>query len=421
MSPSNCQVVDRDDPRASQLQPLLRSESIKTVSQRGSWICPLSSSRRTSRYLNELCTPLVYSELDILPRPAAMHNIAFILSHYPEHVRRLRIGITRDYTRHSRGDEYDRLILEALRVCLHTTSLGIYFDDTGSEVPTFTYEQYLKKLVGKVTALITRREISSLGIYSVDFEDNDTSWGSPTFGIRTILRALIPVLDGKSAVRRLVVAADTLNQDIYDGLQSKATSIQSLTFKASLAVYHVMGIAAKVCSAASASKWPRNTNLTHLRLMNCKNAYALHIPELVLHFSSLKFLLVTACGNEYDMIPPPRIAGWSQESTALWRQRPPLDVFHIEYMLEWAILAMGTIPSKTVIATSIRSGDLTRAFITDPELFPCLTCLRIEGTETKGGRGLPIAGELDEDLWQRGLKDRRGILVQEDADFLFNR
>jgi hypothetical protein len=357
-----------------------------------------------------------------------MHDMEFVLSHYSEHVRYLRIGAvstTTDYTQHSRGEECDRLIIEALRVCLHTTSLGIYFDDTGSEISTLACEQYMNKLVGGVTALITRGKISSLGIYSVGFEDNN-AWGQQSSGIGIILRALTPLLDRRSAVRRLVVAADMVNQDIYDELQSNVTSIHSLTFKASLAAYYhylvLVGIAAKVYSAMSASKWPRNANITHLRLINCKNVHATHIPELVRHFSSLEYLLVTACGHLYDVIPPPRMAGWSREPTALWRQRRPLNVFHIECMPEWAILAMGTIPSKTVIATSIRSGDLTRSFIMDPELFPCLTRLRIEGTKRPCGsrRGSPVASSPDTDLWQMELMSRRGILIQDDADFLFN-
>jgi hypothetical protein len=150
--------------------------------------------------------------------------------------------------------------------------------------------------------------------------------------------------------------------------------------------------------------------------MNCGNTPAHHIPELVRHFTSLKFLLVAEFSYDEEEIPPRRTV-WDQEANALWKQRPPFEAFHIERILEReiVIVAMGTIPSKTLIAASLYSGDLEGAFITDPDLFPYLDLLRIEGKRTEDGRG------SGQDPWQRKLSEERGILIQEEAEYLINR
>jgi hypothetical protein len=85
-------------------------------------------------------------------------------------------------------------------------------------------------------------------------------------------------------------------------------------------------------------------------------------------------------------------------------------------MLEWEILAMGTIPAKTVIAASIVPGHLGKAFTMDPDIFPGLTLLRIE---RKYMDGEPATST--EILWKEKLSQNRGIVVEADANWLVTR
>jgi hypothetical protein len=258
--------------------------------------------------------------------------------------------------------------------------------------------------------LATQGSVSSLGIGSLRVVRGGYGpYGTVPDGIRTLLSSLIPLLHLTPTIRHLEIACESLTPEMYTSIRSNVTGVHSLTFGGCLDRK-----LEDIWSFGPTNQWAVNTNLTHLRLIHCQSAYPPHIPELVRHFSSLRHLLVTTCGDFGDVRTVPQRDGWSREPNALWRQRPPLDVFHIEHMLEWEILAMGTIPTKTVIATSIRPGELGRSFITDPDIFPGLTLLRIEDTYLDGMSG-------DDVYWKEKFLQTRGVAVKQDAKWLVTR
>jgi hypothetical protein len=362
--------------------------------------------RRVNHYFKELCEPLFYTELDILPQRAAIQYASAVLSRHGNYVRHLSIVIPREHAGNARGDAYDRLIEEAVDVCRCITSLNVYYESEPYHYEaTPAYHEYMSRLGSKLTDLATQGSVSSLGIGSLGVVRSGYGpYGIIPLGIRTLLQSFLPLLHLTPTIRHLELACEAITPEIYTNIRSNATSLHSLTFGGCL-TRNLEGI----WNLESTSKWALNANLTHLRLIHCQIAYPPHIPELVRHFSSLKQLFVTTCGDFSDVRTVPH-AGWSREKNAIWRQRPPLDVFFFEHMLEWEILAMGTIPAKTVIATSIVHGHLGRSFTKDPEIFPGLTLLRIESSYEDG--------DGDDVLWKEKISQKRGIVVEANAKWL---
>ncbi|CAG8778732.1 12153_t:CDS:1, partial [Acaulospora colombiana] len=136
------------------------------------------------------------------------------------------------------------------------------------------------------------------------------------------------------------------------------------------------------------SYWGAYSNLTRLQLIDCGNVYPPQIAELICHFPSLEYFLISACGHGPSR-PHGREKGWSSQPSGWWNQRKPLTLMHIEHMLAWEMLVMGTIPALEIRTVSLYTGDLARTFMDDNEVFPHLKLLRAECLEGKrfGGRG----------------------------------
>jgi hypothetical protein len=87
--------------------------------------------------------------------------------------------------------------------------------------------------------------------------------------------------------------------------------------------------------------------------------------------------MISTCGDDSDVIPPPHPHDWSEKSYALCKIRPPLDVFHIEHMENWEIMALGVIPTKVLIVTTVKQYHLLSCLTEDPKLFPGIKVLRL--------------------------------------------
>jgi len=330
------------------------------------------------------------------------------LGQYATYVRTLRIVLALPLDEYE-GGMYRDVIHQAMSLCTNSTSLTIYYD----QLPGLPLREL--GFIDMAVALISRGNLRSLTISST--WAGDSSWWYRHImndGLAILLAGIVPTLDHFRQLRNLEITSGFISGDVYDGIRSKATFLDSLTFR------YCLGIAlGRIWDEGQIAKWAPNQNLTRLNLINCQNGYAPHIPSLIRHFSSLRHLFISACGDFSDVEPPPRQAGWNRESNALWKHRAPLDVLHIEHSLEWEILALGIIPTRTLVATSLIEGHLFGAFVLDEEIFPGLTLLKISNVSdnTLNDPRSPSHRSLQE--WERILK-LRNIELQEGAEWLVN-
>ena len=344
-----------------------------------------------------------------------MNIASTVLSRYGDHVRYLHLMVTKERISHPRSEEYNRLMVMALVACRRATSLALYYESKlQPEEETTTYRDLMAELSSKVMFRVTQGSLSSLALGSlIVLQRGYELFRGMPLELHSLLDSISLSLNQTPTLKHLEISCGSITLETYNNLRSRAIHLHSLTL-----VSCINSKLPKLWSFEGVSEWTCNAKLTHLRLIRCQSAYAPHIPELVRNFPALRHLLVSTCGSFSDVISPNRQLGWSREPDALWRHRMPLDTFFIEHMIKWEILAMGTIPAKTVIATSIRSGDLEASFLQDPEIFPCLTLLSIE--EKPVGRG--DAGPMGPDVeWRERVLASRGIELKADARWLITR
>jgi hypothetical protein len=87
----------------------------------------------------------------------------------------------------------------------------------------------------------------------------------------------------------------------------------------------------------------------------------------------------------------------------------------MEFMIQWEITIMGTIPTKEMIVTAIPVGELAICFNEDPELFPCLTTLRTEPPRAGSVPESPIPEEVYKCEQFNSILEERGVSRREDA------
>lgn len=342
-----------------------------------------------------------------------MHTARDVISKYGCHIRHLRIAVrdTRSEYRHSEVESYYQLILDTLDACQNTTSLALYY--ASSESPLS--ETFISNLNDRVTRMITKGSLSTLGVYSFSVITVGYSWYRVPRGIPALLKSVIPAIASTPSFKHLEIASESIPSDVYDDLRSKTASLHSLTLRSCIS-----SPLEKAWSPGNTQKWVPNANLTYLLLSNCQSVYPPHIPNLVQHFTSLKHLMISACGSHGDVVPPARAPNWCTLPDALWKQRPPLETAFIEHMLQWEIIAMGTIPAKTVIFTSIRRGNVETSFMEDPEIFPCLFVLRVEPDDTWKGRLVRAAGRPQSPIDWHHLLSGRKIRLEKNAKWIIN-
>jgi hypothetical protein len=363
---------------------------------------------RTSRYFHEICTPFVYFELDIFPKKCVISAASSSLGQYAGYIRNLRIIMAKPPDEDD-GEKYGLLIRQALSLCTSATSLTIYYDD----LPAFRLRAL--GLVDAVVSLMSRGRLRSLEVCSIPARAS-TWWYNHliSVGLVDLIARIIPPLGSSKELTTLEITSESLPSNIYDEIRSKSIFLESLTLRCCLAI--ALG---RLWDQDQISKWAPNQNLTRLNLINCQNGYAPHLPNLVRHFSSLKHLFISACGDFSDVETSPRKTGWSQESNALWKQRPPLDVLHIEHTLEWEIVAIGIIPTKTLVATSLGAGHLFGAFSLDEEIFPGLTVLKLDDIRSNIPTDVESPDYHGQTDWERILT-LRGVELKEGAQWLVN-
>jgi hypothetical protein len=360
---------------------------------------------RVNKQFEELCTPLLYQELNFLSSGITSQSIHyFVAANYGQHVRTLRIlinGIARQVPEES--------IVRILGYCPSITSLGLYFNSIHS--PTdFKLSSIIPDTVIK---MIKEGKLDGIGFYSSKVvQDNlvykDVPFARPLFD--EIARS-----ESATLLKRLDIALPRVPATTRELICSKFTSLQSLTVRKALR--HLDG---SIWSGGCCTIWASYGNLTSLQLIGCTSVYPPDVPELVQHFTSLQHLLVSACGDPSDVEPPPRPEGWSFMRTGWWHHRRPLKCLHLEHMIQWEILAMGTIPVEELIAVSLVATHLSSSFSVDPEIYPRLRVLRAESLETGFGNSYNREKEKKVAPGLQEICDKRAIELRRDGKWIIH-
>jgi hypothetical protein len=265
---------------------------------------------------------------------------------------------------------YDEAFSQALSTCNNLNSIGIYYDEASYG--------FISRIEETVVDLFEKESLKSFGIYWNRLLDYGASFFTdPDMYHHEALELLDAIARSPAASKAIVnldIAVPSLRPRTYDLIRSQLTSLKSLTVRRGF-----RDNLPRIWQMPSASLWAPNPNLTRLQLISCPNSYAVHIPHLVRHFKNLEHLAVSTCGHWTDEIMPnvPSKERYTYED-AICKVRKPLKSFHMEHMEDWEIVAMGEIPTETLLFTNTGGEHLTIAFRADRQLFPHAQCVRLE-------------------------------------------
>lgn len=241
------------------------------------------------------------------------------------------------------------------------TSLGVYYQDATEKWAEFN---------NTVMKALESGRISAFGVYSAASFSVYLQRVAPS-GATALLQSVTDANLLEQFIS-LDIVLETLEEEMYDRIRSQIGNVCSFTVRGAFRRW--LG---QIGDINQDKKWQPGQNLTNLQLIHCPNAYAPHIPQVLLFFPSLKTLFVAGCGEGNDRVPDIRAAGWSFKVDAAWGKRAPLETVRIECVANWEIIAMGTIHTRNLIITAIVGGSLSESF-KDEEIFPHLRTLQTE-------------------------------------------
>ncbi|KAG8833476.1 hypothetical protein FRC17_010651 [Serendipita sp. 399] len=343
----------------------------------------LISLSYTNRCFYRLCVPTIYSKVDLYNLQD--YRVAMNKTQYVQCLR-ISIGDNMAPRRKLEALDIDR-ILFVLGACANLNNLVIIYEPIyreqqqqgSSEKQTPVSIRFTSKIVSLLeSGQLKTLAVSSHGMGSTVLDD---SMGP--LSLLSEIRSRVPQLRHDQQVH---LAAFRCVMPRYAEKQIYAPTDHAPAINRNTPVY-----------------FPP-TNLVSLKFMSSGDIHAPHLPDLVLHCPQLRYLFVSECGAYAGLRHIPRPSGWSTRSDALWRQREPLEEFHIEHMLEWEILAMGTIPARKVIITSLIEDDLQKSFLADPEIFPGLSFLRYEPRDDMPSGGEAVQKKFHDVLKQREIQ-----------------
>ena len=287
-----------------------------------------------------------------------------------EHIQVLRVHVDEGRSLTIYGDGHTELVAKIISTCLNLKTLGLYYSDWHSN-----FHPINKVVVN----LLEKCELNTFGIYgSVVLNDgtgnaNATPCSGTISGPTEVLHDIAASEKASRALKKLDIVTEWMGKPTYALLQSSPfPNLESLTVRHSFRHSELWNE-----DPAERNKWSPSANLVCLRLINCQTAYSPDIPLMVRQFEHLQELMVSTCGYGEDFIPAPRTDDWSADRDALCQVRKPLRIFALEHMMEWEILALGTIPTTTLVSTNVQREDLINALEFDPMLFPGLRVLHV--------------------------------------------
>lgn len=272
-----------------------------------------------------------------------------------------------------------------------------------------------------VISLLERGTIHSLGIYSLMVVQRrlgywDWNYLDPSDAYH-LLDGVAYSPKAAASIKRLDLAWETTPRHTYDLIRSNFINLRSLSVRRAFRVWafddRQLG---RLWEEGQAQKWKPYANLTTLNLIDCSNAYAPHIPKLVRLFNSLRHLLVSTCGYSTDREASPD-ADWHSTTNALWKVHQPLVTFHVEHMLDWEILALGVLPTITLIASNLYTGHLANALNEDEQIFPGLRHLSIEPLFPDPETGDTADGKKEHAFLEEFCKGR-SVELSKDASYI---
>ncbi|PVF99545.1 hypothetical protein CPB86DRAFT_703242 [Serendipita vermifera] len=356
--------------------------------------------RQVNRRLNDLCIPFLFHDLNLLDNTLIAEEAALALP-YVNHVRSVRLLIDPVCFKLPEPEAisaYQQSVSAIVQQCRNATSIALYYNNYTVETKHFENE---------VMDLMKLGKVQSFGIYSnTILRSIIGSWEwnrREAVDLSRFLRETIMMPEAVASLKHLDIAVERISFPAYAKLRESVSGLTSLHIRRAFRIS--LGYLWESCTVPV---WSTSAHLTRLSLIDCSNTYAADVPHLVGHFQGLQYLIVSTCGDDDDIIPPHRPSGWSHFPDALCKQRPPLKEFHIEHMLNWEIMAMGTIPTKKVIGSNLAKGHLAEVLETDPEIFPGLQLLSIEGQPVRGSpqrmRDSPHEYDIEKICERRGLK-----------------
>ncbi|KAG8809607.1 hypothetical protein FRC17_003359 [Serendipita sp. 399] len=257
-----------------------------------------------------------------------------------------------------------------LNVCRNLTSLALYYSDVDPRINIMTN---IPSIRAAVLSLMENHRLCNLGIYSTSILDYpfDGVYEVP-IGLFTLLGSILDSPRAAKALHVLDMAMGSLSEDIYDKIRTRLPNLKTLTIRRALR----RGLG-RIWDAGNCLKWAPNANLTRLQLMTCQAAYAVHVPFLVRHFTGLRHLFISTCGESTDPVVDELPHDWHKDPNELCNIRPPLESLWLEHMEMWEILVMGVIPTKELVVTTVKRNHLWEALRKEDHLFPHMQRLRL--------------------------------------------
>ncbi|CAG7853013.1 SubName: Full=Uncharacterized protein {ECO:0000313/EMBL:CCA70896.1} [Serendipita indica DSM 11827] len=372
----------------------------------------LQSLALTNKYFYKLCIPFAHRDFVFTSNdwtPITDELVSKWVKH-GGNVRNVRILLDPGFTLLFR---YWEFLATTLATFTNVTSLALYYRSCHS-LP--------RKVAEECVNILKTGKVLEFGIYStviLEYKLGNLTWDRRMAWMAyDIIQQFSNNAAAANKLRVLDLVLETLPTEIYNLVRTQFPNLRALTIRRALR-YQTLG---RIWDANQLPYWKHRDNLTCLRLIDCSNAYAFHIPHLVRHFTSLRELMVSTCGaSDDDTVGVQRSGGWSTESDALRNTHAPLEVFHIEHMTDWEIYALGVIPTKELSTSLITRGHLEAAFTRDPEIFPGLVLLRVEeyvNLEETTYREPTMANAPRTIKTLNAICTGRGIKVEKDAKWI---
>ncbi|CCA70882.1 hypothetical protein PIIN_04818 [Serendipita indica DSM 11827] len=328
----------------------------------------LQSLALTNNYFYGICIPFAYRDFIFTSNDWMLSDE--LVSKWTKHassVRNVRILVDPQYTTHS---QYWDFLVTTLAAFTNVTSLALYY---------FSCYSIPQRIADQCIGILSTGKVREFGIYSamiLQYEVGNPSWDRRmAWGANYIIGQYANNAAATSNLRVLDLVMETIPMDMYKLIRTQFPNLRTMNIRRAFRC-RALG---RIWDTNQVSPWRHYDHLTRLRLIDCSNAYAFHIPHLVRHFKSLRELMVSTCGSDDDdKVGVPRSGGWSTEADALCNTHASLDVFHVEHMSDWEIYALGVIPTKELVTSNLVQGHLEAAFTYDPEIFPGLGLLRVE-------------------------------------------
>ncbi|KIM24319.1 hypothetical protein M408DRAFT_46560, partial [Serendipita vermifera MAFF 305830] len=314
-------------------------------------------SPRVNRNFEQLCRSALYHDLNLVSDNVTNDPIIVeVVTRYQRYIRTVRI--TAEYSEQNKEvfDLVSSLLIDGV------ASLGVYYQNTTKEWIEFNNTM--------IRALESGR-VSSFGVYSTVCFSEYLQYAAPS-GATALLQSVTDanILEQFNCVD---IVIERLEEAVYDRIRSQIGNISSFTVRGPFRRW--LG---QIWDINQYNKWYPGQSLTNLQLIHCPNAYAPHIPPVLLFFPSLKTLFVAGCGYTGDIIPDQRTAGWSFKDDAVWGKRAPLETIRVECVASWEIIALGAIHTRNLIIAAITEGGSLSESFRDEEIFPQLQTLQTE-------------------------------------------